>query len=210
MRHSKLTLAAALLIGFCLGLMASTASAAVPRGEACLWIDRHDSAPLVGCAATGDLNRAQTLVGSGTDVNARTDRGMTALMMAALNGHAPMVTFLLDRGADPNLQDLNGDSALTLAATKGYTDVAEVLVARGAAVDSRSVRGFTPLMWAAAYGHTPMAKLLISKGADVNATIQTGWTCELEDCKFKTALQAAQMNGHQDIVKLLKQAGAKA
>ena len=32
----------------------------------------------------------------------------------------------------------------------------------------------------------------------------------MEDCKFKTALEAAQMNGHKDIVKLLKATCAKA
>lgn len=209
MDSNRVFLGGTLLLGLCLLFTAGFAIAATTRDEACLWIDRADTSPLVGCAVTGDLTKARTIVHSGGDVNVRSERGMTPLMLAALNGHTPFVTYLLENGADPNLQDLNGDSALTFAATKGHMDIARMLLERGAAVDARNIRGITPLMWAAAFGHSSMADLLIKHGADVNARIEPGWTCEIEDCKFKTALEAAQMNGHRDIVTLLKRAGAE-
>jgi ankyrin repeat protein len=62
------------------------------------------------------------------DVNAR-ERwyGRTALMIAALEGHADIVDLLLEAGADASLVDAEGSTALSLARSSGNLDVAAKL-----------------------------------------------------------------------------------
>ena len=55
------------------------------------------------------------LLDKGADVEARDDRGRTALMTAAELGHAEIVELLLRHGADPRDRDTAGKSALDLA-----------------------------------------------------------------------------------------------
>ena len=56
------------------------------------------------------------LVDRGATLDAVDNRGRTALMIAAEDGHASLVDLLLTRGADPKLRDREGRSALDLAA----------------------------------------------------------------------------------------------
>lgn len=67
------------------------------------------------------------------DVNAR-ERwyGRTALMIAAVEGHADVVQLLIDAGSDVDLLDEEGSSAVSLARSNGHLDVAAALVAAGA------------------------------------------------------------------------------
>src|SRR5688572_1773975 len=64
---------------------------------------------LMRAAAAGDINAGREALRKGDDVNARTSEtngsgahvgGLTALMMAARNGHEPMVRWLIGRGAN--------------------------------------------------------------------------------------------------------------
>ena len=55
------------------------------------------------------------LLDKGATLEARDDRGRTALMAAAELGHAEVVDLLLKRGADPHARDTAGKSAADLA-----------------------------------------------------------------------------------------------
>lgn len=67
------------------------------------------------------------------DVNVR-ERwyGRTALMVAAVEGHAEVAQLLVEAGADVNILDLEGSSALSLARSYGNLDIAADLVEAGA------------------------------------------------------------------------------
>ena len=55
--------------------------------------------------------------------------GRTALMWAARNGHANIVTLLITYDADPTIQDKGGETALHLAAKHRRKDTTQLLVA---------------------------------------------------------------------------------
>jgi ankyrin repeat protein len=125
--------------------------------------DTTDITALIAAANADNLDVATLLLAYGADVHAkaRTGESSTALMGAALNGNARLVTELLAR--KPDLAAVSADrtftgrhgpvrfgsvTALHFAITGGNPDVVEMLVKAGAAVDARDVRGMTPLMWA--------------------------------------------------------------
>jgi ankyrin repeat protein len=62
------------------------------------------------------------------DVDARERLyGRTALMIAAVEGHADAVRLLLEAGSDANIVDEEGSTALSLARSYGHLDVAALL-----------------------------------------------------------------------------------
>jgi len=60
-------------------------------------------------------------------VDAKANNGVTALMLAANEGHLESVRALLDAGADVNEKDINDYGALKLAEEQGHTEIAELL-----------------------------------------------------------------------------------
>jgi len=75
------------------------------------------------------------LLASGAKVNTRITQseasGSTALMLAALNGHAGIVKLLLRHGADVNARDGLGQSALTKALQYGQEEAAGLIKTAG-------------------------------------------------------------------------------
>ncbi|XP_020264765.1 probable E3 ubiquitin-protein ligase XBOS32 isoform X2 [Asparagus officinalis] len=89
-------------------------------------------------------------------INKRADGGITALHMAALNGHAESLQLLLDLGAcvtDVTVEDGTtidligaGSTALHYAACGGNAVCCQVLISRGASLIAQNANGWTPLM----------------------------------------------------------------
>ncbi|HNW30518.1 MAG TPA: ankyrin repeat domain-containing protein, partial [Spirochaetota bacterium] len=73
--------------------------------------------------------------GAGARTNARItladSYGVTALMLASLNGHAAVVRLLLAHGADVNARDNLGQTALTKAIQYGNAEAVTLLKAAG-------------------------------------------------------------------------------
>jgi len=86
----------------------------------------------------------------------------------------------------------------------GYSEVVKLLLESKANVNYASDKtgGVTPLMMALAKGDAEVVKLLLEAKADVNVKVNIG-------SKDYTPLSFAQQVGHNEIVKLLKEYGAK-
>ena len=108
-----------------------------------------------------------------TDLDATNAAGENAMMIASLQGLAPMVKLLIDKDAEVNKK---GWAPLHYAATNGHDDIVQMLLDASAYVDAESPNGTTPLMMAARGGHITTCKVLLDGGADVRLKNQIGLT----------------------------------
>ncbi|KAF9469007.1 hypothetical protein BDZ94DRAFT_1245146 [Collybia nuda] len=134
--------------------------------------------------------------------------GETALHKAALNGHMPVVSYLLPDRADVHARDADGWTALHNACSKGYLDIVRWLCESGGAssvvngcrgVDIRSKDGWTPLMNASSKGHLPVVLYLLTKQS-ANPLVRNNWG--------ETAYDAASAVFEVWICEVLQQAEA--
>ncbi|KAK3005580.1 hypothetical protein RJ639_017265 [Escallonia herrerae] len=103
-------------------------------------------------------------------INKAADGGITALHMAALNGHVESMQLLLDLGAsvvevtveDGTTIDLigAGSTPLHYAACGGNAHCCQMLIARGASLTSENANGWTPLMVARSWHRESLEGIL--------------------------------------------------
>lgn len=182
-----------------------------------------------------DLETARLLLKAGADANRSNRYGVRPLHLAINNGDAPMVKLLLSAHADANSSDATGENCLMMAARGGNLDIVKALLDKHAVVDAVDPEYHqTPLMVAARAGHAPIVTLLIRHGAKVDAATRTGATPKFRSPASnsgskgagiirggwpergerdptpgaKTPLLYATREGHEDVAKLLLDAGA--
>jgi FOG: Ankyrin repeat len=105
------------------------------------------------------LGIAELLIGKGADVNAKGDRGWTAL---SISSGGPLAQLLKAHGA-------GGWTPLLLACRANQVESVASLLKAGADVNRANDAGVTALFVAAGEGNLEMARLLVSAGADVKA-----------------------------------------
>jgi ankyrin repeat protein len=189
---------------------------------------------IVSAARSGDVARIEALVQRGMSPNEWGPGRQTPLMAAAEAGQLGSVRILLERGAEVNRTDWQGESALIKAARYGHAEVAVLLMEQGAdpnlkpygdrpggftqllSVDS-GVRpwfgkreefpyendpwrsgGNTALMEASLNGHIETVKVLLAHGAIV----------DLMNWNGESALSLARDGNHEEVKRLLREAGA--
>ncbi len=106
-------------------------------------------------------NVVSALISAGADVNASGSYGVSALQIAAADGHVGVVQSLLGAGAAVNDAWDGGATALLLAAQHGHLEVCVLLILAGADVLCSDADGLTPLMAAAMSGHEAVAAELL-------------------------------------------------
>lgn len=145
-------------------------------------------AELHAAAARGDAATLKHLVTDGTPVDS-TANGATALMAAALNGHAPCVEELVAGGASTEVANAEGLTALGFAAAGSHAPCVSALLRARARTDARRKDGLTPLMLAAGKGGAECVELLLEAGAQMDVP--------KKDDGF-TALMLAAISGHAE------------
>ena len=128
---------------------------------------------LMNAAEAGSLEAVKILVEhkKGSDdfkdfVDSMSTTGFTALIIAAAQGHATVVDYLIDAGADPSAVHENKVTALIYAASSNHVDVMKVLLEKGKAdIDAKHTNGGTALLEATTSGSVEAMKFLIERGA---------------------------------------------
>jgi ankyrin repeat protein len=69
---------------------------------------------------------------AGAYLDARDERGVTALIITSYFGYGEIVRLLVEAGADLNVRDGDGDTALKAALQQGHNGIADLLRAAGA------------------------------------------------------------------------------
>ena len=120
----------------------------------------------------GSLKAAEVLADwPKTNIEWRSPKDESALMIAALKGDTELARKLIARGADVNK---TGWAPLHYAATGGHVDIIQMLLDESAYIDAESPNKTTPLMMAAYYGTPQAVKLLLDSGADATLRNQQG------------------------------------
>jgi ankyrin repeat protein len=125
-------------------------------------------------------------------VSAKTDKGLSAVTLAAYYGRSDILTALLAERPRLSLHEaaIVGDLKRVRELVDKRSDLAN---------DASSPDGFPPLGLAAHFGRTDVVRYLLGKGANVNfAAPGNGFT----------ALTGAIAGGHRDVVGILLDAGA--
>ena len=159
---------------------------------------------LFSAAGKGDVAAVtQSLAGGANPNYAQLPNLLTPLMAAAQNNHPDVIRLLIKHGANPNAvsRDGNNTTALMYAVEgDGTLESVKALVEGGADVNARHGGwGYSALSRAGRYNGKQVVGYLIERGADVNIAGSNG----------ATPLAWAKQDGNDELVALLRRAGAK-
>ena len=158
---------------------------------------------MIASAERGELVVVRKILSGGARIDARDQRGRTALLAATQRNQIEVARFLIQEGADVNAKDFIQDSPFLYAAAEGRIEILKMTLAAGADVkDTNRYRG-TALIPAAHHGHVEAVKLLLATPVNKDHVNNLGWTALLE-----AVILGDGGSAHTEIVRLLVEAGA--
>ena len=98
-------------------------------GKTGAWLDADKS--IHTAARAGHIEAVKQHLAAGADVNAKLDRGYTALQFAAGRGHKEIAELLIAEGADVNAKGVGGETPLDYAILFNRTETADLLRKHG-------------------------------------------------------------------------------
>ena len=112
----------------------------------------------------GDIQAVMQHLAAGTDVNAKDERGETAMFSAVIGGYNEIAKMLINKGADVGVKNKAGFTPLHEGAYSGHKEIVELLIASGADVNAMKIDGMTPLDMATFGNQNEIANLLRKRG----------------------------------------------
>ena len=94
-------------------------------------------------AKAGNLKGLEAALAAGADVNARDDKGWTALMYVVDKGYVLLVEPVLQAQADPDVRAPDGATALFMAVAHGHSEIIPLLMKAGADPTIKGPKGKT-------------------------------------------------------------------
>ena len=94
-------------------------------------------------AKAGNLKGLEAALASGAEVNARDDKGWTALMYVVDKGYVLLVEPVLQAKADPDVRAPDGATALFMAVAHGHSEIIPLLMKAGADPTIKGPKGKT-------------------------------------------------------------------
>jgi beta-lactamase regulating signal transducer with metallopeptidase domain/ankyrin repeat protein len=166
-----------------------------------------DGSALIAAAREGHLEAMKMLMAAGADVNLGVSGDGNALLNAAREGHLDAVRLLLERGADIDRGVVGDGNALIMAAGDGRLEVVRFLLDAGASIEKVVPGDENALIHASESGQVDVVRLLLERGANVHARV---WADQGNGTgEWRTALRMALRNGHQEVARILRAAGAR-
>ena len=135
-------------------------------------------------------------------INQQDDHGQSALLMAILFNHTPVVEFLLNNGADPNQTDKSGCAAIHYAAVGATYDTLELLQRHKANLLAKDNKGRTSLYLACFHANWGSIRWLLSQNVPIDAPAAKEYN--------RTPLHAAAFRDRTAVVRFLLSRGANA
>jgi uncharacterized protein len=154
-------------------------------------------------AAANDTARIETLLKSGTRVDARDSAGRTALLVATHTDAIDAAAALIAAGADVNAKDNIEDSPYLYAAGEGRLEILRMTLKAGADLKSVNRYGGIGLIPAAHHGHPAIVRELLETNIDIDHINRLGWTALPESIILSDGGPT-----HTEILKLIVDAGA--
>jgi len=129
--------------------------------------DEAEDFAFIAAVKAGDAAAVAQAIEVGANVNAKSEKGAPALVLAVLGKNRDLVMKLLQAGAEPDAQymDHDGATALMLSVTTKDMVLAAELIAAGANVNFRDTNGDTAINWAAYYGDKEFVTFFLQNGA---------------------------------------------
>jgi ankyrin repeat protein len=158
---------------------------------------------MITAAERGELVVVRNLFRDGARIDARDQRGRTALLAATQKNRVEVARFLIQEGADVNAKDFVQDTPFLYAGAEGRTEILKMTLAAGANLKDINRYGGTALIPAAHHGHVEAVKVLLGTEIDKDHVNNLGWTALLEAVILGDGGAA-----HTEIVRLLVAAGA--
>ena len=164
----------------------------------------HDvNKPLAYAAAYGNLEIVKLLTEAGADLNGQVAYGDPPLIKADEHENDDITEYLIRQGANVNLPNVYGVTPFIGLCGQGKLELVKLAAKHGGDANAKfdatlgegtGKKNFSAFEAAVAYGHRDVVEFLLSAGADLSA----------RDYKGRTALELAELNGHEDVARILR------
>lgn len=167
--------------------------------------DGYGRTPLMVAAYAKKYAAAQALIAAGADLDAFENDRYDVVTIASVANDVTMLKIALEAGAKAGQTTSRYDgTALIAAAHLGHAEVVRTLIKAGAPLDHVNNLNWTALIESIVLGdggpnHIACLKALVDAGANVN----------IPDGSGTSPLKLAQRHGFDEMVVILKAAGAK-